>query len=416
MNASTRTIEGKLPGSMSRATLDTLSRVTADLATFTKIRRELHQDPELAYEEHNTAARVVAELGALGIETHRGLGGTGVVGVIRGNEAPATGQKARTVLLRADMDALPMQEANTFAHRSQHAHRMHACGHDGHTTTLLAAAKELATQRDFAGTVVLVFQPAEEGGSGAKKMIDDGLFERFPVDAVFALHNWPALPLGQVAVHAGSVMAATDRVEVRIHGRGGHAAMPHLAQDPVPVAAQIITGLQQIASRFSDPLDAVVVSITSVVTSQTTAFNVIPEHVDLLGTVRTLSEGTRTQAEKLFGAICTNISAAFGSAADVNYIRGYPATVNTTKEADMAARAAVRVFGGENVHRGLPPSMGGEDFAFMLEKKPGAYVWLGQGDADHKASLHNPHYDFNDNALPKGATWLVEIAKEALRT
>lgn len=394
-------------------TEETLARVTQERGTYTKMRRELHQIPELAYREHLTSKRVLRELAALGIETHVGLGGTGVVGVIQGAQAPAGG-KTRSVLLRADMDALAVDEANTFAHRSTHAHCMHACGHDGHTTTLLAAAKELVTHRDFSGTIVLAFQPAEEGGSGAKKMIDDGLFEKFPVDAVFALHNWPALPLGQVAVHTGSVMAATDRVEVRIVGRGGHAAMPHLAQDPVPVAAQVITALQQIASRFADPLDAVVVSITSVLTSQTTAFNVIPNHVDLLGTVRTLREASRGETERLFGALCKNISEAFGGHADVNYIRGYPATVNTRAEADMAARAAVRVFGEANVLRDLPPSMGGEDFAFMLQAKPGAYVWLGQGDANHEASLHNPHYDFNDEALPRGATWLVEIAKEAL--
>lgn len=400
---------------MSTTTQETLARVTADLPAFTKLRRELHQIPELAYLEHATSARVVRELAALGIETHLGFGGTGVVGVIQGANAASAGTKPRSVLLRADMDALPMEEANTFAHRSTYAQCMHACGHDGHTTTLLAAAKELSARRDFVGTVVLAFQPAEEGGSGAKKMIDDGLFEKFPVDAVFALHNWPALPLGQVAVHSGSVMAATDRVEVRIHGRGGHAAMPHLAQDPVPVAAQIISALQQIVSRFADPLDAVVVSITSVLTSQTTAFNVIPEHVDLLGTVRTLNETSRGEAERLFGALCNNIAKAFGGAADVNYIRGYPATVNSRPEAEIAAAAAARVFGESNVHRELPPSMGGEDFAFMLQAKPGAYVWLGQGDPSHQASLHNPHYDFNDEALPRGATWLVEIAKEALR-
>lgn len=399
----------------SSTTAATLARVTSDLPAFTKIRRELHRVPELAYEEHDTSARIAAELDALGIEAHRGLGGTGVVGVVHGKLTPTDGARVRSVALRADMDALPMEEANTFDHRSTRAERMHACGHDGHVTTLLAAAKELATHRDFAGTVFLVFQPAEEGRSGAKRMIDEGLFEKFPADTVFALHNWPALPLGEVAVHTGSVMAATDRVEVRISGRGGHAAMPHLALDPVPIAAQIITALQQIVSRFADPLDAVVVSITSVITSQTTAFNVIPEHVDLLGTVRTLNEGARGAAERAFNAICTHVAEGCGGAASVNYIRGYPATVNSSAEADVAARAGERVFGGENVHRSLPPSMGGEDFAFMLERKPGAYVWLGQGDHEHKAGLHNPHYDFNDNALPKGATWLVEIAKEALR-
>lgn len=393
----------------------TLARIDANLPAWTEVRQAFHRIPELAYEEHDTSARVASALAEMGIEVHRGIGGTGVVGVVVGKHDAPEGTKRRMVALRADMDALPMDEENTFAHRSTRKGCMHACGHDGHTTTLLAAAKELAAERDFAGTIVLVFQPAEEGRSGAKRMIDEGLFDRFPVDAVFALHNWPALPAGEVAIHSGPVMAATDRVEVRIKGRGGHGAMPHLALDPVPVTAQVITALQQIASRAADPLDAVVVSITSVVTSQTSAFNVIPAHVDLLGTVRTLRETTRVDVERQFGAICKHVSEAFGGAAEVTYIRGYPATVNSSAEADMAYRAAERVFGTEHAHRSLPPSMGGEDFAFMLEEKPGAYVWLGQGDPEHRAGLHNPHYDFNDAVLPRGATWLIEIAKEALR-
>jgi amidohydrolase len=375
----------------------------------TAIRRDLHAHPELAFEESRTSSRVAEYLRKLGIETHVGLAKTGVVGVVPGRTT--TG---RSIALRADMDCLPMHEANTFDHKSQHHGRMHACGHDGHTTMLLGAARYLAETRNFDGTAYLVFQPAEEGGGGGEVMVREGLFERFPADEVYALHNWPGLPPGQMAVRAGPVMAATDEVQVTLRGRGGHGAMPHLAVDPVVAAAQVICALQTIASRNVSPVDAVVVSICSMQTNQLGAFNVIPDQVRLVGTVRTFRHDTRDLAEKRFQEIVTKVAEAFGASADIDYRRGYPATINSAREAQFAARVGERLFGRGNVITEHEPTMGGEDFSYMLLKRPGAYVFLGQGGAAGGCFLHNAHYDFNDEVIPLGAGYLAALVEEAL--
>ena len=377
-------------------------------AELAAIRRDLHAHPELSFQESRTSGLVTEYLKKLGIETHTGIAKTGVVGVVKGR----TGGKS--IALRADMDCLPMQEMNTFEHRSKHEGRMHACGHDGHTTMLLGTARYLAETRNFAGTAYLVFQPAEEGGGGGEVMVNEGLFERFPAEQVYAVHNWPGLPAGQMAVRAGPVMAATDEVQITLRGRGGHAAMPQLTLDPVVAAAQVISALQTIASRNVSPLDSVVVSICSMQTSQLGAFNVIPEHVRLVGTVRSFRPQTRDLAENRVREIATQIAAALGASAEVDYRRGYPATINSAREAEFAARVGERLFGKGNVFTEHEPTMGGEDFSFMLQARPGAYVFLGQGGAQGGCFLHNPNYDFNDEVIPLGAGYLAALVEEAL--
>jgi len=375
----------------------------------TRIRRDIHAHPELAFDERRTASVVAAELEKYGVQVHRGLAKTGVVGVIRGK-----GAGDQSVGLRADMDCLPITETNDFEHRSRHEGRMHACGHDGHTTMLLGAARYLAATRNFAGTAVLIFQPAEEGGGGGEVMVREGLFDRFPVDQIYALHNWPGLPPGQIAVRAGPVMAATDEVTITVRGRGGHGAMPHLAVDPVVASAQLISALQTIASRNVSPVDAVVVSICSMQTSQTGAFNVIPESVRLIGTVRTFQAATRDLAERRVKEIAAKVAEALGASATVEYVRGYPATVNSAREAQHAARVGERVFGAGNVITEFPPTMGGEDFSYMLQARPGAYVFLGQGGAASGCLLHNSSFDFNDDVIPLGAGYLAALVEETL--
>jgi hippurate hydrolase len=374
------------------------------------IRRDIHAHPELAFEERRTSDIVAGRLAAWGIEVHRGLAKTGVVGVIRGRSTAS----GRAIGLRADMDCLPMHETGNVPHRSTHAGRMHACGHDGHTTMLLAAARYLQETRNFDGTAYVIFQPAEEGGGGGKVMVDEGLFERFPANEVYAVHNWPGLPPGKIAVRGGPVMAATDEIQVTLRGRGGHGAMPHLAVDPVVASAQVISALQTIASRNASPLDAIVVSVCSMETSQTGVFNVIPEFVRLVGTVRTFRAETRDMAERRVKEIVSGIAAAMGGSAEVEYKRGYPATVNAEREAAFAARVGERVFGRGNVITDHEPTMGGEDFSYMLEARPGAYVFLGQGGAQLGCLLHNPNYDFNDEVIPLGAGYLAALAEEAL--
>jgi amidohydrolase len=387
-----------------------VARIRAHHDELREFRRDLHAHPELAFEERRTSDLVAARLAAWGIEVHRGIAKTGVVGVVRGR----TTASGRAVGLRADMDCLPMHETGNVPYKSRHAGRMHACGHDGHTTMLLGAARYLQETRDFDGTVVLIFQPAEEGGAGGKVMVEEGLFERFPCDAVYAVHNWPGLPPGKIAVRAGPVMAATDEIRIVVRGRGGHGAMPHLAVDPVVASAQIISALQTIASRNASPLDSIVVSVCSLETSQTNVFNVIPDFVQLVGTVRTFRPETRDMAERRIREIVAGIAAAMGGAADIDYRRGYPATVNTEAEAAFAARVGERVFGAGNVVTDHEPTMGGEDFSYMLQARPGAYVFLGQGGIELGCMLHNPNYDFNDEVIPLGAGYLAALAEESL--
>ena len=389
------------------APIDAIRKYQAELSA---LRRDLHAHPELAFEESRTSSLVAEKLAAWGIETHRGLARTGLVGVVKGRSVAS----GRAIGLRADMDCLPMHETNAFAHKSRHEGRMHACGHDGHTTMLLGAARYLAETRNFDGTAFLIFQPAEESGGGGRVMVEEGLFRKFPVDAVYALHNWPGLPPGQIAVGAGPMMAATDEVAITVRGKGGHAAMPHLTVDPVLAAAHLITALQSIASRNVSPVDAVVVSLTSMQTSQVGAYNVIPDEVRLMGTVRSFLPATRELAEKRVREIAGKVAEAFGATASVDYRRGYPATINTLREARFAAEVGERVFGKGNVIVDPPPTMGGEDFSYMLQERPGAYVFLGQGGGPHNCFLHNPGYDFNDEVIPLGAGYLASLVEQSL--
>jgi hippurate hydrolase len=386
--------------------LEMLRLYQADLV---HIRRDIHANPELGFEETRTSQLVAERLAEWGIEVHRGLAKTGVVGVVKGKK-----DSGRAIGLRADMDCLPMQEAGDAPHKSKIAGRMHACGHDGHTTMLLGAARYLAQTRNFDGTVHLIFQPAEEGGGGGRVMTDDGLFERFPRESVYALHNWPGLPPGKIAVRPGPMLAATDEIKLKVRGKGGHAALPHLAIDPVVITAHIITALQTVASRNANPVDAVVVSLCSMQTSQVGAFNIIPAQVELVGTVRTFTPEMRDLAERRIKEIAAAVAQGLGGGAEIEYRRGYPATVNTEKEAHFAARVGESVFGKDNVITDHEPTMGGEDFAYMLQARPGAYVFLGQGGAQGGCFLHNPTYDFNDEVIPLGAAYLAALAQAAL--
>ncbi|MEI6557128.1 MAG: M20 aminoacylase family protein [Rhodospirillaceae bacterium] len=383
-----------------------LNRIAAYHDEMVAWRRHLHAHPETAFEEVATADFVAGRLAGFGIEVHRGLAGTGVVGVL------SAGTGAGTVGLRADMDALPMDEQNRFEHASRHPGKMHGCGHDGHTAMLLGAARYLAETRNFDGTVHLIFQPAEEGAAGGKVMIEDGLFERFPCDSVFGLHNWPQLPVGSFGVRAGPIMAAADHFDITVTGKGAHGAMPHHGIDPVLVAAHIVTAAQALVSRDTDPVDTAVVSFT--VIRGGSAFNVIPDEVVMSGTVRSFKPATRDALEAGLARVAENVAAAFGASAAVNYERSYPATVNSAAEADFAALVAARVVGPERVLRTVAPSMGAEDFAFMLQRRPGCYVWLGQGGGPDSCMIHNPRYDFNDEILTIGASYWALLAEAAL--
>lgn len=378
----------------------------------TALRRDLHAHPELGFEEHRTAQAVVDALASLGIEHHTGIARTGVVAVVRGR----TDTRGRSVGLRADMDALPMQEDNTFAHRSRYDGRMHGCGHDGHTTMLLAAARYLAQTRRFDGTAYLIFQPGEEGYAGGRAMIEDGLFERFPAERIFALHNWPALPVGTIAVRPGPMMAAADRITISIEGRGGHGAHPHQTVDPVLVAGHIITAAQSIVARNVSPIDTAVVSLCAMHAGHPGAMSVVPRTAQLVGTVRTFRPATQDLIEKRLAELCGSIAAAFGARASVQYERVYPATINDAGEAEFAASVAEGVVGRERVVRDLDPSMGAEDFSFMLERRPGAYARLGQGGegGEHGCFLHDSRYDFNDRVIPIGAAYLAALAERAM--
>jgi len=378
-----------------------------DAARLIALRHDLHAHPELAFEEHRSSDVVAAFLQSLGLEVHRGLAGTGVVGVLRNGDSP------RAIGLRADLDALPLHEQNLFPHRSRHDGRMHACGHDGHTAMLLGAAQALAGDSDFNGTVVFIFQPAEESDGGARVMIEQGLFERFPVDAVFGMHNWPGLPAGQFAVHSGPVMACADQFDIVLSGHGGHAAMPQQARDPLVAAAALVQALQTVVSRTLDPLDPAVLSVTRFF-SGGEAYNVIPSEARIGGTVRAFRAPVQDQIEAALERLATGIAAAHGVQAHLNYRRGYPPTLNSAAEAALCTEVARAAAGDGNVRNDLNPSMGAEDFSYMLREKPGCYVWIGNGMAEGGCMLHNPHYDFNDAILPLGVRYWVELVKRAL--
>src|SRR5436190_16433645 len=376
----------------------------------TALRRDLHMHPELGFEEHRTAAVVCERLAALGIEHHSAIGKTGIVAVVRGRRADS----GRAIGLRADMDALPMQEENEFIHKSRHDGLMHGCGHDGHVTMLLAAARYLNETRNFNGTVFCIFQPGEEGYAGAKAMIEDGLFERFPADEVYALHNWPGLPPGRIGITPGPAMAAADRIEITIDGKGGHGAHPHAAVDPVLVAGHIITATQSIVSRNVSPIDTAVVSLCAMHAGHPGAMSVIPSHAKLVGTARTFRPATQDMIERRLGELVPAIAMALGARATLKYERVYPATINHDREANFAADVAEALVGKENVVRNLDPSMGSEDFSFMLQAKPGAFARLGQGGAEGGCFLHNSTYDFNDDVIPLGAGYLASLAERAM--
>lgn len=374
----------------------------------TEWRRDLHAHPETAFEEVRTSGIVAEKLAEWGIDVHRGLAKTGVVGVLHGSggEGPMVG-------LRADMDALPMQEENHFAHASKYPGKMHGCGHDGHTAMLLGAAKFLSENRDFKGSVAFIFQPAEEGFGGGREMVNEGLFEKFDCEQVYGMHNWPELPAGEAAVMDGPMMAASDTVELTITGKGGHAAMPHFAVDPVVAAAHIITALQTLTSRTVDPLASSVVSICDM-HGGVGASNVIPEVVTLKGTARSFTEEVRGQLESGIIRIAEQVGAALGAKVDARYLRGYPPTVNRAHEAGLAASVLGDLLGAERVHRSLAPCMGGEDFAFMLNERPGAYIWMGQAGGPSGCMVHNPKYDFNDGILGLGASYWVKLVERVL--
>ncbi len=382
-------------------------RVKPYLDELTAIRRDIHTHPELAFEETRTAALVAEKLREYGVdEVHTGIGRTGVVGVVRG-----TGGSNRAIGLRADMDALPIHEKTGVDYRSRFDGKMHACGHDGHTTMLLGAARCLADHRDFDGTVYLIFQPAEERGGGANVMIRDGLFQRFNCESVFGLHNMPGFAVGTVSMRTGPIMAASDVVRVVLRGKGGHGAMPHVTRDPAVAAAHIVTALQSITSRRVDPIRSAVVSITRFRVGDG-GLSVIAEQAELGGTCRSFEPGVRDVVEAEFRRICTQVARAFEATAEVSYMRGYPTTVNHPEETALAAEAARRAVGEDGVETDVTPLMGAEDFAYMLEARPGAYVWLGNGE--DCAMLHAPDYDFNDGAIAHGVAYWVSLVGTVL--
>ena len=367
-------------------------------------RRDIHENPEILFETHRTSALVAEKLKAFGCdEVVEGIGRTGVVGIIRG-KANGSG---KVIGLRADMDALPIHEQTGVGYASKTPGAMHACGHDGHTAMLLGAAKYLAETRNFDGTVVVIFQPAEEGGGGGKEMCDDGMMERWGIQEVYGMHNWPGKPVGSFAIRPGAFFAATDQFDIELEGKGGHAAKPQETVDTTVMAAQTVMALQTIASRNADPVDQVVVSVTSFETSSK-AFNVIPQKVHLKGTVRTMSHGMRDLAETRIKEICTGVAATFGGTASVAYHRGYPVMVNHPEQTEFAAEVARKVSGA---CEDAPLVMGGEDFAFMLEERPGAYILVGNGDT---AMVHHPEYNFNDEAIPAGCSWWAEIVEQRM--
>jgi amidohydrolase len=377
----------------------------ADLADeVTEWRRDMHAHPELLYEVHRTAALVADKLRAFGCdEVVTGIGRTGVVGVIKGRR----GGGGKVIGLRADMDALPIEEATNAPYKSQTPGLMHACGHDGHTAMLLGAAKYLAETRNFDGTAIMIFQPAEEGGGGGKAMVEDGLITRFGIQEVYGLHNWPGHPVGAFAIRPGPVMAAADRFTITIEGRGGHAAHPNKCIDTLLVASQVVVALQSITSRNVDPLESAVVSVCSFKSGDT--YNVIPQHATLLGTVRTLKSEVQDLVEARISEVTKGVAAAFGATATVDYVRGYPVTFNHPEQTEFMAKVADMV--GAGVKTDIPPQMGAEDFSYMLQERPGAYIFLGNGDS---AQCHHPAYDFDDSAIPYGVSLWAKIIEERM--
>jgi amidohydrolase len=379
------------------------------------IRHDIHAHPELNYQEFRTAEIVANKLQEWGIPIIRGLAGTGIVGVLK------KGTSEKAIGLRADMDALPMQELNQFAHASKNAGKMHACGHDGHTAMLLGAAHYLSSHQEFDGTVYFIFQPAEEGGAGAKRMIEDGLFEQCPMDAVFGMHNWPGIPAGNFAVKTGGMMASSNEFKVTIKGKGAHAAQPQKGIDPIITAIQIAQSWQTIISRNINPIDSAVLSVTQIHSGSAT--NVIPDEAYLIGTVRTFNVANLDTIESRMHEIATHTASAFNSTVDFEFYRNYPPLVNHPKETAFAVDVMKSIVGDAGVNDQVEPTMGAEDFAFMLEAKPGCYVFIGNGEGDHRhvghglgpCNLHNPSYDFNDTLLPIGATYWVRLVEKYLK-
>jgi len=390
--------------------MQVIDSILADAAQIAAIRRDIHAHPELCFEENRTADVVARQLTDWGIPIHRGLGKTGVVGIVK------NGSSSRAVGLRADIDALPMTELNRFTHASQHAGKMHACGHDGHTAMLLAAAKHLSKHRHFDGTVYLVFQPAEEGGGGAREMMKDGLFDKFPMEAIFGAHNWPGMAVGHFALRAGPVFASSNEFKITIRGKGAHGAMPHNGIDPVPAACQMVQAFQTIISRNKRPLDTGVISVTMIHTGEAT--NVIPEACVMEGTVRTFTTDVLDLIERRMKTIAEATAAAFECACEFQFVRNYPPTINHEAETAFARKLLGDVVGPDNVHE-FEPTMGAEDFSYFLQGKPGCYFLIGNGDGAHRAGghgmgpcmLHNPSYDFNDDLIPLGATVWVRLAE-----
>ncbi|NQV22115.1 MAG: amidohydrolase [Rhodospirillales bacterium] len=371
-----------------------------------EIRRDIHRHPEVAFDEFRTSDIVAKQLGDWGIEVHRGLARTGVVGTLR------AGTSNRAIGLRADMDALPIQEANRFDHRSVYDGKMHACGHDGPTTMLLGAAKVLAESRNFDGVVHFIFQPAEENEGGGRVMIEEGLFDLFPVEQVYGMHNMPGIPAGSFAMRTGPIMAAFDSFDIILRGKGTHAAMPHLGIDPVVIAAELVTALQTIVSRSVNPLENAVVSVTQFHGGE--AYNVIPEEIRLAGCTRSFLPPIQEQIEQTMGRIVSGIAAAHGATFDFDYRRGYPPTINTEEEVAAAAAAAIDVAGAGNVDTDTPPLMGSEDFAFMLQERPGSYIFIGNGNREGTCMVHNPGYDFNDEIIIAGVSYWTRLVERGL--
>lgn len=390
--------------------MNLIEDIVADQPRLTEIRRDIHAHPELAYEEHRTADIVAAELESYGLEVSRGLGVTGVVGTLR-----AGNRSNRAIALRADMDALAMDELNEFAHASTHDGKMHGCGHDGHTTMLLGAARHLAKARNFDGTVHFVFQPAEEGLGGAKKMIEDGLFEQFPVETVWGMHNYPSVPVGKFITRSGPFLASADFVQVKINGIGGHGALPHYARSPVNAACTVITALNQLLAQEINTQLPCTFTVGRIHGGD--AMNVIPDSVEFGGTMRSFSNQNRDYFEEALHRVVEGACAMQGITADVEYRRNYPPVINTSEETEIARRAAAAVVGDENVNANADRIMGSEDFAYMLEQRPGNYIMVGNGD-DHQGGcmVHNPHYDFNDDIIAIGASYWVALTKELLPT